>query len=432
MSTTSETAHKPDAGRIFRKRALQVRRQRISDESLQELPRIIPPFGWLTLAGILVFILGALVWSLIGSVPTTLTGQGIILRGGQISSITAQGQGQIEQILVRSGDPVKPGQVVAKVRQPTLQTQIDAQKRIVENLRARLKTVQDESSSLLKSQKAYVAKQRSTVQSAIKDYDQQIQSLQKVVDAQQKLLSEGLIPLTTLLESRTLLDTTQINMLASMNQLQMLETTELTNLSTAEANTFQAQLNLETEEATLQQLEAEFNQGAAVVSTIEGVIVGVNVSIGQDVTPGQAVFGVEPAHEDMTAVLFFPAGVAKRIVPGMIAQTSPETVPVDQYGFILGKVTHVADVPATPGSMMAFLANENLVQTLTMFGPQLQVLATLEKDPKTKSGYKWSSSDGPPTTVPAGTMVTARVIVEEQRPIELVIPLLKRFFGIID
>jgi HlyD family secretion protein len=58
------------------------------------------------------------------------------------------------------------------------------------------------------------------------------------------------------------------------------------------------------------------------------------------------------------------------------------------------------------------------------------VHADLEVDPSTASRYRWSSSNGPPLRIQSGTLATAHVIVSEKRPIELVIPLLRKHTGI--
>jgi HlyD family secretion protein len=47
-------------------------------------------------------------------------------------------------------------------------------------------------------------------------------------------------------------------------------------------------------------------------------------------------------------------------------------------------------------------------------------------DDNTVSGYAWSSKKGATVNVQNGTLCSAAVVVEEQRPISMVIPLLKK------
>jgi HlyD family secretion protein len=48
----------------------------------------------------------------------------------------------------------------------------------------------------------------------------------------------------------------------------------------------------------------------------------------------------------------------------------------------------------------------------------------------TPSGYLWSSAIGPSVSITSGTLCEAQIIVERQRPISLVIPLLRKAGGI--
>jgi HlyD family secretion protein len=62
----------------------------------------------------------------------------------------------------------------------------------------------------------------------------------------------------------------------------------------------------------------------------------------------------------------------------------------------------------------------------------LEVSGSLETDTATDSGFRWSSSIGPPVGISSGTICKARAVTHDVRPIELVIPFLRKFFGIAD
>ena len=50
-------------------------------------------------------------------------------------------------------------------------------------------------------------------------------------------------------------------------------------------------------------------------------------------------------------------------------------------------------------------------------------------DLETVSGYRWSTPSGPPIKIANGTVCSASVIVEQQRPIEMVIPQISSLLG---
>jgi HlyD family secretion protein len=92
-------------------------------------------------------------------------------------------------------------------------------------------------------------------------------------------------------------------------------------------------------------------------------------------------------------------------------------------------VTTVSSYPSTPRGMQRVLKNDQLVTALSGGGAPYEVRATLLRDPRTPSGYRWTSSHGPPLTIQSGTLAGAQVIVDRQRPIAAVLPLLRRWSG---
>ena len=83
----------------------------------------------------------------------------------------------------------------------------------------------------------------------------------------------------------------------------------------------------------------------------------------------------------------------------------------------------------TPEGIARVLRNQRLADQLAGSGAQLAVKASLVRDPATESGFKWSSSKGPPTKVVTGTLCSALVVVEKKRPISYVLPILKQALG---
>lgn len=394
--------------------------------------RIVPPIGWLTLATVGALFFVALVWSVLGRIPQTVEGNGILLRGGAMEAVTSSGDGQLLEILVSIGDEVIVGQKVATVFQQTLESEIKNQRQTVQDYKSQFEMVEATSNKQRQSQIEFNNRQRTSVQTSIKDYKDQVLSLQKVVDAQTKLLDQGLIPMTTLLQSRTQLDTAQLNILQAESQLQQIETNLIQADAEARRSINSARISLQQAESQLLNLEARLQRNASVTSSRSGRVVSVDAAIGQNLNPGAQVVTLERSSEPMKALLFFPSGKGKEILLGMPLQLSPETVQVDRYGYVLGRVEDVGEVPATEGSMMAVVANKALVQAVSAGGTVLKVAGTLEVETASLSGFQWSSSQGPPFGISSGTLCKARAITRQVRPIELVLPLLKKFFGVAD
>jgi HlyD family secretion protein len=77
--------------------------------------------------------------------------------------------------------------------------------------------------------------------------------------------------------------------------------------------------------------------------------------------------------------------------------------------------------------MMAVLKDKQMVEKfIQQIGLPRMAEVELIVNNDTTSGYDWTSSDGPPVTISAGTLCSGTVTVEKQRPISLVIPTIKK------
>ena len=193
-------------------------------------------------------------------------------------------------------------------------------------------------------------------------------------------------------------------------------------------------LAIRNKERELRELYETLDQNSKVLSQFTGRVIEVGVREGSIVTKGTSLMKIELTGREiknLEALLYFPAGEGKRIHLGMKAQLSPATVRQEEFGFILGMVTYVSDFPATRQSMVGALGNEELADQLSMGTAPIEVRADLIPDPRTISGFKWSSSSGPPVEIQSGTLCRGTVTISRQRPIDLVLPFLrKRFLGV--
>lgn len=117
--------------KLFRKAALD---RLSSPEQLHTLMRVTNAKGWLALVGCALVIATAVAWGVLGRIQTKVGASGILLGGGGLSEIIAEGEGELTAIEVKAGDVVKKGQLVAQVEQSTLDAQISSQERRLEEI----------------------------------------------------------------------------------------------------------------------------------------------------------------------------------------------------------------------------------------------------------------------------------------------------------
>jgi hypothetical protein len=92
---------------IFRKEALD---RLASPEQLDQLMQLTSPRGWIALAGLGLLLLTAVAWGLIGTIPTTVDGQGFLLRSGGLAPMAAPHAGTVTRVLVHVGEEVEKDQ----------------------------------------------------------------------------------------------------------------------------------------------------------------------------------------------------------------------------------------------------------------------------------------------------------------------------------
>lgn len=97
---------------IFRKVSLE---RLSSPEQLDQMITITDPRGWIVLITIIFMLIGFAVWSVCGSIKSSVDGKGILLRSGGVRNITHNITGQIYDIRVVPGDMVRKGEVIARI-----------------------------------------------------------------------------------------------------------------------------------------------------------------------------------------------------------------------------------------------------------------------------------------------------------------------------
>jgi multidrug efflux pump subunit AcrA (membrane-fusion protein) len=168
---------------------------------------------------------------------------------------------------------------------------------------------------------------------------------------------------------------------------------------------------------------------SAVTSPYDGVVGSVQTFPGQYVDAGAPLLTVVPRDEPLVATLYLPVAEGKKIENGQEVQIVPADVSVDEYGYLLARVSYVASQASTPEDLQSVLQNEFLAAEFSAAGPVVRVEASLVRDQSTPSGYAWSSQQGPPEPITDGTTCSARIVLSSAAPITYAFPALGRLGG---
>jgi HlyD family secretion protein len=179
------------------------------------------------------------------------------------------------------------------------------------------------------------------------------------------------------------------------------------------------------------QLKIQLQQNNQIIAQQSGQILELTMTPGQVLTAGTKVATLEARSPGtpLVGLSFFANGEGKQVQPGMKIEMTPNSVQRERFGGIVGIVTTVAPQPVTPESAAKLIGNSTLAQNLIGQESKIQVAAKLQIDPASKSGFQWSSSQGPDFQVSSGSITNVRITVEERAPITFVLPILKSWIG---
>lgn len=173
------------------------------------------------------------------------------------------------------------------------------------------------------------------------------------------------------------------------------------------------------------------DQHNQIISQYEGLVLETIAQPGQVVSRGEPIGVIEAkSNAKLVALSYFALKDGQRIQPGMAVQVTPDTVKREQFGGIQGRVQSTSKFAVTQQGMINIIGNAEIAKSLMIEGGQIQVWVELQPNSTTFSGYQWSSSRGPRSTVAAGITTSVRVTLETQAPITFVLPWLKSLSGI--
>ena len=427
---------------IFRKEALTA-----PPERLDRLIQIVSPNEWLLLGTLLVLAAGVLSWCIWGRLPITVEAEGVIVRPHKMLEIQSRVAGELQEFNLHPGDLVQQGQVLAHVDQSEIRKQLEEDRNRLKELEAQDReknALQAEQRRLesreFDSQKKSLTLQSSSRAQSLRNAETLAPILSKRFDEISQAVQEGLEPAASpeLLEAQRDYFDNQTKIADLHAELGEIES-KLTQLSTREKDiehTFlEESSNRRNQILELRKnvaiCEVQLNTNTEIIADRTGRVVEVTATNGQVIGAGYrlALLDEQQTSNELVCLAYFPVRDGKRIKPGMKIQVVPDIVKRERFGGIVGRVTSVSAFPVTKQGTTLLLGNSDIATHLLGDEARIEIVAELEKDPNTFSGYKWSSSKGPELSITAGTTANGRVTVERRAPVDFILPFLRSASG---
>ena len=474
--------------KLFRQESLE---RLASPERLDQLMRVVKPKSWIPLVTIGSVVVATAIWSVVGRIPVTVDGQGVLIYPSKVVPLQSIGSGQLASLNVEEGDLVHKGDVLATVDQLDLRKKLQlAQAKLkqlkeqnsnaesIQNQRQNqdTKSIEEQRKTLqerlqLTQSLAPVLKEKGleSIQSDRTSQEEKLRNLQELLptykkrlEVRENLFEQGAISDDVLLEARQ----QYLDNIASENetksQLKQLEVKEadalkeylssqndikdlkaqLEELDSQKAQSAQQDAETSTNrqkerqevEREIAQLQEQIQNEGRIISQHTGRVLETTVTPGQVIEAGTRIANVDIRNLSgkLLGITYFSVEDGKKIQPDMTIQITPQTVKRERFGGIIGDITKVSSFPISKEAAAKVIGNSEVVEGLVSDKEQgvMQVFANLHQDPHTLSGYQWSSSSGPNLKVSSGTTTTVRVTVEERAPVTFILPILRSISGI--
>jgi HlyD family secretion protein len=376
------------------------------------------------------------VWGVIGTIPERVIGRGVLMSAGHVFSINSPAGGMVKNVFIKNGDRVKSGQIIARIQRDDLLDQLQMATQNLEDLQEEYRSVLEYSTGSLALTEKKLSTSKSSLELQRLRFIKQRNAVAENVENLQGLFDEGLVTNQQLLAAKNELNSLDAQLQEVEIRLADLNVSKLQVSGENRKQLLALEQRVEEARKNIEILQISYRNQTKVVSNVTGLVFEVSVNKGDYVGQGTTIAIVEPEESSLKTfrgVVYFNAEDGKKIRRGMNIAISPSTVKQEEYGYILGIVTEVSDFPVTSQYIQNTFHHQGLSSSFAKLGVPIEVKADIIPDPRTPSGYKWSSSRGPAMKIDSGILCTAFVTVRSQRPISLLIPLIKkRIFGVGD
>lgn len=406
-----------------------------STEQLDRRLVVVRGESWIVLVVSLLLMSLAIAWGVLGRLPDVVEGQGVIAPAGtqpvEINSPSAVGG--VVDLIAPEYRTVAKGDPLVRLHNRDLEV-------AVENATARVEMLQSQDGRMTEAESGILAKRKASLDAQLAAADQtstQMRNLAGMLETELKelkeLVDQQLVP-------RAQLVSTQQNYFSVRQEIARQDTVVTQAKADYDALVTRTEQDRLARESTLAAARNDLDAARTrlevstlVRSPIGGTVLDHRVDLGSTVSVGTTVTSIRPDAADdaeLQATVYVPYGTGRRIRTGMPVQISLPFARPSRYGYILGEVTGVSTYVAGNAAAV-HLGSEELARDMAAeLGPMLEVTVRLDRDDATPSGLRWTSRGGYEGPMDYPVLCGVRVVVRENRPIDLVLPWIKDVLGL--
>lgn len=411
---------------IYRRAALE---RLSSPEQLDHLVGLTSPFGWLAAAALAGLITLAAAWSVLGSLPVTVEGEGILVtRGGQVFDAMAQEAGAIASI-AEIGRAVHKGDVVATLDNSQWRADLEHARAVLSereiDLEALKRAFDSEGAARGKNRDAL----RANLNDIISAAEQRRDFYRDLVGREAAAVASGALTARTREDNRREMTQAQQEAGQARGDLLKLDGEDIDFNIRRDRDLSDAQEKINDARRRVEEMTLQLERGAKIIAAQDGVVTETKAVAGAVVAQGKPIVSIATAGLGLELLLYIPPQVGKSVRPGMDARIALAAFKREEFGSLEGRVASVSDYPVTREGMVSQLQNEQLAQSFLRQGAPYAARLELVVATDTPSGYRWTGGAGPAAAITSGATANAEIVVARHPPIYFVLPMLARWFG---
>jgi HlyD family secretion protein len=409
---------------LFRKTALK---EFNKQNNLGDSIRIITARSWIYLIIIIIVLFASITWLFLGTITSQVYGQGILFaKDAKIIPVTSpQPGGYVEKMNVRAGQKIKKGDVVAILINPRLVKEIRELRQYVTTENEKLSSLKKRSLKEISKRIKSIDREKNTINTGLKILEEKKAHLDDLLKTQKISFKKGIV-------SKLLLSETQVAFFDVKDEINKykkeeirLEQNKADYIESWDVKLRMMNKNIRQSSYQLKNLLSKHNLSNKVISPATGVVFSNYVKKGDFLQKKTTLTDIVTYTNELEAVAFVHAKDGKKIKNGMKAKVFPNHIKAIEYGGLVGHVYFVSELPMSYKSIENLFENKRLIDTFLKKGPVVEVRIKLIKTNTTRSGYVWTTSNGPNEILSIGSLAKIGIVVKSRAPISIIIPVMK-------
>ena len=401
-------------------------------DQLDQALRLVRPRHLLGFGIVTAVLLAGLVWSLIATAPILATGPGLLLFASGVSAVTARNAGHVEQILVQPGERVNADTPIAHIRNPERLDELSAAEAEYREAQDLYEYLLEEFNAQDRLQADLLLRMSTATTERILALETLTNSLAKLQAGESNLRKKGVISEGDFFETETKLAETANDLAMARSRITELTLDKEQQSAQRQQRLAEQRIRAQNLARRVENLRLAYERDRVILANSPGTLAEIVIDVDDPVIPGQIIARLtldQGADRGLIVIAYLPAAEGKKVKPGMIARVAPSTVKFEFDGYALGRVTRVANLPASREALLRRLRNTVLVEDILKVGTPFEIEVRLQTDPATFSGYAWTSGDGPDILLEPGTLARTQVVVDRIHLISLLFPAMDYVYG---